>query len=98
VRGAGCKDESAGQGKSAGVAHPRRITHRVIRLFCRVPRSPALALVMQIGLDVQGSITGKDVLRHSFTILRLWGPAVYLRCIRAIASGRSCTFLEMLHE
>jgi hypothetical protein len=45
---------------------------------------------------VQGSITTRDVFRHSLTILRLWGPGVYLRCIRAIASRRSCTFLEML--
>lgn len=47
---------------------------------------------------MQGSITGRDVLRHSFTILRLWGPGVYLRCIRAMMSGRSCTFLEMLSQ
>jgi hypothetical protein len=45
---------------------------------------------------VQGTITGKDVLIHSFTILRLWGPGVYLRCIRAICSGRRCTFLGVL--
>jgi len=45
---------------------------------------------------VQGSITSRDVLLHAFTILRLWGPAFYLRCVRAIASGRHCTFLEVL--
>jgi len=45
---------------------------------------------------VQGTITSRDVLRHSFTILRLWGPAFYLRCVKAIASRRSCTFLEVL--
>ncbi len=45
---------------------------------------------------VQGSITSKDVFLHSFTILRLWGPAFYLRCVKAIASRRSCTFLEVL--
>jgi hypothetical protein len=45
---------------------------------------------------VQGTITSKDVLLHSFTILRLWGPSFYVRCIRAIASRRSCTFLDVL--
>ncbi len=45
---------------------------------------------------MQGAITSKDVLLHSLTIMRLWGPAFYMRCIRAIASRRACTFLEML--
>ncbi len=53
---------------------------------------------MQWRLAVQGTITGKDVILHSFTILRLWGPGVYLRCIRALASRRSCTFLEMIAD
>jgi hypothetical protein len=29
-------------------------------------------------------------------IVRLFGPGFYLRCLRAIASGRTCTFLEVL--
>jgi hypothetical protein len=45
---------------------------------------------------VQGTITSRDVLLHSVTIVRLFGPGFYLRCLRAIASGRSCTFLEVL--
>jgi hypothetical protein len=45
---------------------------------------------------VQGTITSKDVLLHSVTILRLWGPVFYVRCLRAIASGRPCTFLDVL--
>lgn len=45
---------------------------------------------------VRGSITGRDVLLHSVTILRLYGPAVYLRCLRAMVGRRPCTFLEML--
>ncbi len=49
-----------------------------------------------LSLVVQGTITSRDVLLHSLTILRLWGPAFYVRCIRAIASGRRCTFLEVL--
>jgi hypothetical protein len=45
---------------------------------------------------VQGAITGRDVLRHSLTILRLWGPTCYVRCLRAIVSRRACTFLEVI--
>ncbi len=48
------------------------------------------------GHAVQGTITSKDVFLHSLTILRLWGPMFYVRCIRAIASRRSCTFLDVL--
>ncbi len=53
---------------------------------------------MQWHPGVQGTITGKDVIIHSFTILRLWGPGVYLRCIRAIARRQPCTFLGILNE
>jgi hypothetical protein len=51
---------------------------------------------MQWGRIVQGTITSRDVLLHSLTILRLWGPGFYVRCIRAIASRRACTFLDVL--
>jgi hypothetical protein len=47
---------------------------------------------------VQGVITGRDILRHSFTIIRLWGPVCYLRCLRALAFRRSSTFLEVIYE
>ncbi len=47
---------------------------------------------------MQGSITSKDVLRHSLTILRLWGPSCYVRCLRAIVSGKPCTFLEVINS
>jgi hypothetical protein len=47
---------------------------------------------------MRGVITGGDVLRHSLTILRLWGPACYLRLLRAMLTRRSCTFLEVLNE
>ncbi len=49
-------------------------------------------------LGVQGSITSKDVLLHAFTIVRLFGPTFYLRCVTAIARGRPCTFLQVLAE
>ncbi len=52
---------------------------------------------MHIKGSVQGAITAQDVLRHSFTILRLWGPAAYFRCIRAMISGRRTTFLEVIY-
>jgi hypothetical protein len=51
---------------------------------------------MQWSRGVQGTITSRDVFLHSFTILRLWGPGFYLRCVKAIASRRACTFLEVL--
>jgi hypothetical protein len=44
---------------------------------------------------MRGLITGKDVLRHGFTILRCYGPACYFRCIRAVVSGQRCTFLSI---
>jgi hypothetical protein len=51
---------------------------------------------MHFDPGVQGTITSRDVLLHSLTILRLWGPAFYVRCLKAIASGRTCTFLDVL--
>ena len=45
---------------------------------------------------MQGAITSRDVLFHAFTIVRLWGPGFYLRCVRAVASRRPCTFLGVL--
>ncbi len=44
-----------------------------------------------------GVITGKDVLLHSFTILKAWGLRRYLRCLRAGLSGRPSTFLAVVH-
>lgn len=43
---------------------------------------------------MRGVITGKDVVRHSVTIIRLWGVRAYLRCLRAALSSRPSTFLE----
>ena len=45
---------------------------------------------------MQGLITGKDVLRHSLTILWLWGPRCYLRCARAALSQQPSTFLAVI--
>jgi hypothetical protein len=45
---------------------------------------------------MQGCITTKDVLLHPVTIVRLFGPGCYLRCLRALASRKPCTFLEVM--
>jgi hypothetical protein len=47
---------------------------------------------------VRGTITGKDVLIHSLTILRLWGPTVYIRCLRAVMRRERCTFLGVIAQ
>jgi hypothetical protein len=45
---------------------------------------------------MRGSITGKDVLRHAFTIVRSWGLLTYLRCLRATLSRTPTTFLAVV--
>jgi hypothetical protein len=51
---------------------------------------------MQRHRAVRGAITGRDVLFHSLTILRLWGPGVYMRCLRAVMRREPCTFLGVV--
>jgi hypothetical protein len=46
---------------------------------------------------MRGFITGKDVLRHSFTIVKVWGVRRYLRCLRAGVSRRPSTFLAVMY-
>ncbi len=46
---------------------------------------------------MRGVITGKDVLRHPITIVRLFGVGCYVRCLRAALSSRPSTFLEVLY-
>jgi hypothetical protein len=45
---------------------------------------------------MQGTITAREVLRYGVTILRLWGPRRYLRCLRAAMSRTPSTFLAVL--
>ncbi len=45
---------------------------------------------------MRGVITGKDVVRHSITIVRLFGPRCYLRCLRAALSSTPSTFLQVV--
>ena len=45
---------------------------------------------------MNGVITTRDVFRQTFTIIHLWGPAFYARCLLAVARHRPTTFLEVL--
>jgi hypothetical protein len=45
---------------------------------------------------MRGTITAKDVFRHGPTIIRIWGPACFLACLRAALSRRPSTFLDVL--
>jgi hypothetical protein len=45
---------------------------------------------------MQGVITSRDVFRQTFTIIHLWGPKFYARCLIALARHRPTTFLEVL--
>ncbi len=45
---------------------------------------------------VEGVITGKDVLWNAGGIVRSYGLLAYLRCLRALLSGRRTTFLELV--
>jgi hypothetical protein len=49
-------------------------------------------------MSIAGVITTKDVLRHSATIVREFGPAAYLRCCVAILFRRRTTFLNCVCE
>jgi hypothetical protein len=44
---------------------------------------------------MQGTITGKHVVRHSVTIIRCWGLGTWVRCMRAVVRGSPCTFLAI---
>jgi hypothetical protein len=45
---------------------------------------------------MKGLITSRDVVAHGLTIVRLWGFATYLRCLRAALSRRPTTFLAIV--
>jgi len=44
---------------------------------------------------ISGSITTKDVLLNAATIVRSFGLSTYVRCLRALLTGRRTTFLEL---
>ena len=45
---------------------------------------------------MKGFITGREVVRHAFTIIRLWGVSTYIRCLRATVSRTPPTFLAVV--
>ncbi len=45
-------------------------------------------------MSISGVITTKDVLRHTATIVREFGPQAYLKCCLAILLRRRTTFLN----
>jgi hypothetical protein len=45
-------------------------------------------------MSICGVITTKDVLRHTATIVREFGPGAYLRCCLAILRREQTTFLS----
>ena len=45
-------------------------------------------------MAICGVITTKEVLRHTATIVREFGPTAYMRCCFAILRGRRTTFLN----
>jgi hypothetical protein len=45
-------------------------------------------------MAICGVITTKDVLRHTTTIVREFGPGAYLRCCLAILRREQTTFLR----
>jgi hypothetical protein len=49
-------------------------------------------------MSIAGVITTKDVLRHSGTIVREFGPVAYLRCCVAILLRKRTTFLNCVAE
>ena len=44
---------------------------------------------------ISGTITTKDVLLNASTIVRSFGLSTYVRCLRALLTGRRTTFLEL---
>jgi len=47
---------------------------------------------------MRGVITDRDVVRHLGLILREFGTRCVFRCLWAIATGRSITFLEVVNH
>ncbi len=45
---------------------------------------------------MRGVITRKEILIHSFTIVRLFGARAYWRCLCASFSSAPSTFLEVV--
>jgi hypothetical protein len=48
---------------------------------------------LSLRMAINGVITSREVMRHTLTILREFGPRAYLRCCAAMFKGRRTTFL-----
>ncbi len=48
-------------------------------------------------MSICGVITTRDVLRHTATIVREFGPVAYLRCCVAILLRKRTTFLNCVY-
>jgi hypothetical protein len=46
---------------------------------------------------MRGTITTRELMIHTVTIVRLWGPRTYLRCLGAVLRGHPTTFLTVLY-
>ncbi len=46
---------------------------------------------------MKGVITGRDVLLHSLTIVRLFGVATFLECLWVAVTRKQTTFLGVLY-
>jgi hypothetical protein len=46
---------------------------------------------------MKGTITGKDVVLHSASIVRHWGVVAYLSCLWAALTRKHTTFLRVLY-
>jgi hypothetical protein len=44
-------------------------------------------------MAINGVITSKEVVRHTLTIVREFGPRAWLRCCTAMVTRRRTTFL-----
>ena len=49
-------------------------------------------------MGICGVITTRDVLRHTATIVRAFGPGAYLRCCLAILRREQTTFLTCVYS
>ncbi len=58
-------------------------------------RGPYFAWVPAEWTMISGSITTRDVLLNASTIVRSFGLSTFLRCLRALLTGRRTTFLEL---
>lgn len=48
---------------------------------------------MSLRMAINGLITSREVIRHSLTIVREFGPRAWVRCCTAMFMGRRTTFL-----